>query len=148
MADTFSKNKRRKIMQSVRRVNTRPEELLAQHFDEAGLKYEQNTDVLPGKPDFFFPEFKLVVFVHGCFWHGHPYCRKGQSRPKSNRAYWRQKVERNQRRDHRTARALRRAGFSVFTVWECQITQNQAPKRLLNILRQRCKVDKGIRENG
>jgi DNA mismatch endonuclease (patch repair protein) len=85
---------------------------------------------LPGKPDFRFPSAELVVFVHGCFWHGHSRCRKGRSRPKSNRRYWRAKIDRNQRRDRRTVQQLRRMGYGAFTIWECELRARKIPARL------------------
>ena len=120
--DRFTKAKRREIMQAVRRKKTRPEEALARLLNEAGVEYEQNSDELPGQPDFVFWDAATVVFVNGCFWHGHARCRKGRSRPKTNRRYWQEKIERNQRRDRRVARQLRRMGYSVFTIWECELT--------------------------
>lgn len=134
MADTFPKAKRRQIMQAVRRKNTKPEELLAQLLRDAGISFEQNVEDLPGKPDFCLPDVGLAVFVHGCFWHGHQACRKGQSKPKSRRRYWVEKIARNQRRDRRVARQLRAIGLSVFTVWECQIGRRILPARLCSRL--------------
>lgn len=130
MVDTFSVGKRREIMQAVRRERTKPEETLAQLLDQEGFVYAQNVEELPGKPDFVFDDAELVVFVHGCFWHGHERCLKGRSRPKSNRRYWREKIDRNKRRDHRVVRQLRRLGYSVFTVWECQLRTIRIPARL------------------
>jgi DNA mismatch endonuclease, patch repair protein len=130
MADTFTKAKRRQIMQSVRRKKTKPEETLATLLREKGLSFQQNVEELQGEPDFYFPDANLVVFVHGCFWHGHDGCRKGRSRPKSRRRYWAGKIARNQRRDRRVARELRARGLSVFTVWECQLRKGTVPARL------------------
>ncbi len=132
--DTFTKAKRREIMQSVRRKNTRPEELLARLLSDAGVKFEQNSDELPGQPDFVFWADATVVFVNGCFWHGHVRCRKGRSRPKTNRRYWQKKIEKNQRRDRRVARQLRHWGYSVFTIWECELTAGKIPPRLASRL--------------
>ena len=131
MADVFTKGKRRKIMQAVRRQDTAPELSLAQELRRRGLSFGQHPATLPGKPDFYFPKVGLAVFVHGCFWHGHRRCRKGQSRPKTRRKYWQQKIARNQRRDRRDARQLRALGLSVYTVWECEIRRVGVPARLL-----------------
>ena len=121
-------------MQAVRRKKTRPEEVLARLLSDAGVEYEQNSDELPGQPDFVFWDDATVVFVHGCFWHGHARCRKGRSRPKTNRRYWQEKIERNRRRDQRIARQLRRWGYSVFTIWECELTAGTIPSRLASRL--------------
>lgn len=122
-------------MQAVRRQRTRPEEALALLLRRAGVKFRRNVAALPGKPDFYIPAEGLAVFVHGCFWHGHGHCSKGRLRPKTNTAYWKTKVQRNQRRDHRTARCLRVLGVSVYTIWECELSAAGLPKRLLARLR-------------
>ncbi len=114
MTDTFTKEKHRTIMQAVRRQRTRPEELVAARLRMEGLRFRRNVAKLPGKPDIYFPEARVAVFVHGCFWHGHARCSKGRIRPKTNTAYWKSKVKRNRRRDCRAARQLRALGISVF----------------------------------
>lgn len=121
-------------MQSVRRERTKPEEMLAQLLDQEGWVYSQNVEDLPGKPDFVFDGAELVVLVHGCFWHGHERCHKGRSAPKSNRRYWREKIDRNKRRDHRIVRQLRHLGYSVYTVWECELRAMRIPARLASRL--------------
>lgn len=134
MADTFSPTKRREIMQSIRRKGTKPENTLALLLDEAAIKYNRNVEELPGKPDFVFDDADLVVFVHGCFWHGHKHCHKGLSLPKTRRSYWKEKINRNMRRDQRVARELRTMGYSVFTVWECELRSGECPQRILRRL--------------
>jgi len=134
MADIFSKQKRRSIMQAVRRSNTAPEQRLAAGLRALGLRFRRQARQLPGKPDFHFPAARLVVFVHGCFWHGHARCRKGRSLPKTRRSYWEQKIKRNRRRDRRVARKLRAAGYSVYTIWACELRRCAVPTRLLTRL--------------
>lgn len=140
MTDTFTKEKRRTIMQAVRRQRTRPEEVVAARLRTEGLRFRRNVARLPGKPDFYFSEARVAVFVHGCFWHGHEGCPKGRKRPKTNTTYWKSKVQRNRRRDRRAARQLRALGISVFTVWECQVSAVGLPKRLLTRLRSDMKA--------
>ena len=137
MTDIFTRPKRRRIMQAVRRQNTRPERDLAEALGGHAVSYIQHPTDLPGKPDFYFQDQRLAVFVHGCFWHGHPGCAKGRSRPKTRRVYWRRKIERNRRRDRRVAKRLRRLGLSVYTVWECELRHGRVPARLLTRLRWR-----------
>jgi DNA mismatch endonuclease (patch repair protein) len=84
-----------------------------------GLRMRYNVPYLPGKPDIAIHALKVAIFVHGCFWHGHG-CKRGARTPKTNVEYWVAKVARNRARDRRTAAALRQAGWSVITVWECQ----------------------------
>jgi len=130
MTDTFSRVKRRVIMQSVRRERTRPEDNLATLFRRLGLRFRRNVASLPGKPDFVFQKGALVVFMHGCFWHGHLRCHKGRSRPKTNAVYWLDKVVRNRARDRRVASQLRQRGYSVFTIWECDVKRGILPAKL------------------
>ena len=137
VTDIFTKAKRRAIMQKVRRRNTEPEAMAGAEFRELGIRFRRTAASLPGKPDFYFPDMHLVVFVHGCFWHGHPRCRKGTSRPKTRRRYWAEKIARNRRRDRRVARALRAMGLSVYVVWECELRHGGIPARVVTRLRQR-----------
>lgn len=130
MADVFTKQKRRAIMQAVRRKNTVPEQLLAAGLRRLGFQFRRHAKHLPGEPDIYFPAAKLVVFVNGCFWHGHEGCHKGRTRPKTRRRYWTEKIARNRRRDARVARQLRADGYSVYTVWECEIRRIGVPQRL------------------
>lgn len=137
MPDVFTKDKRRQIMQSVRRENTKPEAMFADMLRSMNFQFLQNASHLPGRPDFYFPDAKTVVFVHGCFWHGHHRCAKGKTLSKSNYEYWQERIKRNKRRDRRVTRKLREAGFSVYTVWECEIKKRITPARLINRIRER-----------
>ena len=130
MADVFSRAKRREIMQKVRRERTEPEERLAKELKGYRLRCRRNPAGLPGKPDFYFPRIRLVVFVHGCFWHGHTACNKGRTRPKTRTKYWEERIAKNRRRDRRVARQLRERGLSVYTVWECELRRGGLPLRL------------------
>lgn len=134
LPDIFNKAKRRNIMQAVRRERTAPELLVARALRKFSLRFRQNSPLLPGKPDFVIPEARLALLVHGCFWHGHRGCRKGTRRPTTNREYWVAKIERNRRRDARVARRLRALGFSVYTIWECEIRTRGLPSRLIRRL--------------
>ncbi len=134
MSDTFSRLKRRQIMQSVRRKGTAPEKFVIEELRVLKLCFRKNVKSFPGSPDFVIDSPRIVIFVHGCFWHGHKTCRKGRSRPKTNRRFWVEKVERNRRRDRRVAAALRRRGYRVFTVWECELNKGRLPTRLERLL--------------
>ncbi len=136
MSDVFTAEKRRSIMQAVRRRGTKPEQELAAALNDLGFDFRQNVEDLPGEPDILFVDPKLAVFVHGCFWHGHEACRKGRSRPKTRPAYWEAKIKRNRRRDRRVARRLRAAGYGVYTVWACELRRHGIPARLLSRLRR------------
>lgn len=141
MTDVFSKAERRRIMQAVRRKGTKPEQIVARQMRRLGIRFRRNAAQLPGCPDFLVPSAQVALFVHGCFWHGHTRCRKGQQRPRSNRPYWAAKIKRNRFRDARAARQLRSMGFAVCVVWECEINKRTIPKRVL------ARLQKGDREH-
>lgn len=129
MTDVFSSEKRSEIMRAVRREKTAPERLLRRELHKRGFRFARNASGLPGKPDIVLPKYRVAVFVHGCFWHNHA-CRLGHL-PESNQDFWRSKFLRNRRRDKRVARAVRREGWHVFTIWECALS---------NIARRDCTV--------
>lgn len=83
-----------------------------------GFRMRYNAPYLPGKPDIAIHALKIAIFVHGCFWHGHG-CKRGTRVPKTNTEYWTAKIARNRARDRRNAATLRRAGWTVVTLWEC-----------------------------
>lgn len=117
--DTISAERRSALMKRVKRSNTRPELVLRKELHRRGLRFVIGDRRLPGTPDLVFPRHRAVVFVHGCFWHGHN-CRQGRV-PSSNVDYWAPKVAANRDRDARKEKALRHLGWRVFTVWECEI---------------------------
>jgi DNA mismatch endonuclease, patch repair protein len=123
-------------MQKVRRSGTGIESTVGNLLRECGLRARRNAATLPGRPDFVVGD-TVVVFVHGCFWHGHSRCKKGRRLPRTNRKYWAQKIQRNARRDDRCSRRLRSLGFAVFTVWECELRGRKLPERLLRHLRSK-----------
>jgi DNA mismatch endonuclease (patch repair protein) len=118
--DVFSAKKRSEIMRAVKSANTRPEIALRKALFAQGLRYRINVKALPGKPDLVFPLFNAVIFVHGCFWHGHD-CPRGRRIPKSNADYWRNKIARNDKRDRAVRAALQRLGWRVKISWECDL---------------------------
>jgi DNA mismatch endonuclease (patch repair protein) len=119
-ADVFSPEKRSAIMRAVKSENTKPEIALRKALFALGFRYRLNVKTLPGKPDLVFARRRTVIFVHGCFWHGH-HCKRGKRVPKTNRAYWTEKIARNKARDHKNAAALKRLGWRVVTIWECKL---------------------------
>jgi len=118
MADVFDRKTRSRVMSSIRGRNTRPELIVRRFLHSRGLRFRIHATGLPGRPDIVLLRLNTVVFVHGCFWHQHSNCRFAVL-PKSNRAFWRAKLKRNRLRDFRNASRLRRAGWRVFTIWEC-----------------------------
>jgi len=107
------------IMRAVRGKDTAPEWAVRRLLHRLGYRYRLHGD-LPGRPDIVFPIRRKVLFVHGCFWHGHD-CPRGARVPKTNRKYWLQKVARNKARDLTQQEALAAAGWKIMVIWECEI---------------------------
>ena len=111
---------RRRTMQAVKSRDTGPEMLVRRFVHNLGYRYRLHRADLPGKPDLTFPRLRKIIFVHGCFWHGHD-CRRGARAPKENAEYWRQKIERNRERDRQHIAALQIMGWTILVAWECQL---------------------------
>ena len=107
-------------MSRVRGKNTAPEILLRSALHRAGYRYSLHRKDLPGKPDIVFASRRKIVFIHGCFWHGHANCNQGRL-SKSNQAFWADKLERNRARDRRVINDLMAAGWQVHVVWSCSL---------------------------
>jgi DNA mismatch endonuclease (patch repair protein) len=116
-----TKAHRRKTMQAVKGKDTKPELAVRRALYALGYRYRLHRKDLPGKPDIVFPGRKKIVFVHGCFWHGHS-CKRGNRMPKTNQDYWKPKLERNKTRDKDHLKKLRQQGWEVLTVWECEVS--------------------------
>jgi len=119
MVDVFTSEKRSAIMARIKGENTVPEILVRRIVHSLGYRFRLHADKLPGKPDIVLPRYQKVIFVHGCFWHGHRSCSRSEL-PTSNVDFWRKKIEGNVTRDKRTMRELRRLGWDVLVVWQCQ----------------------------
>ena len=119
MADTLTPQQRRKCMAAIRGKDTKPERIVRSVLYRLGYRFRLHAAMLPGHPDIVLPCLRAVVLVHGCFWHSHT-CKRGRSTPASNIAFWRKKRAANKVRDQRNLAALRRDGWRVFVVWECQ----------------------------
>lgn len=117
-------------MARIRGKGTKPEVTLRKALFARGFRYRVNVKTLPGKPDIVLPRYKTVIFVHGCFWHGHPGCKYAYT-PKSNTEFWVNKISGNQERDAVVKRKLEKSGWKVIVVWECEIKH---VKDLANLL--------------
>lgn len=106
-------------MKRVGRKDTAPELIVRSFLHRCGLRFRLHVRGLPGTPDIVLPRHRTVVFVHGCFWHGH-HCTHGSVRAKTNVEYWDQKIAGNQARDRHKAAALKALGWKVERIWECQ----------------------------
>ncbi len=136
MTDVFSTQKRSEVMRAIRGADTKPERIVAAWLREERIAFRRCVSRLPGCPDFVLSRYRIVVLVHGCFWHGHKVCRKGRTRPRSRAVFWRRKIEGNVRRDARTTRRLRSMGYSVLTIWECELRNGRAPVRFAATMRR------------
>ena len=120
MVDHVDRTKRSLIMGAVHSKDTTPELAVRKIVRRLGYRHRLHVVALPGRPDLVFPTQKKVVFVHGCFWHRHRKCRYASS-PKTRRKFWEAKFAANVTRDRRTKRELKRMGWDVFTVWQCEL---------------------------
>ncbi len=126
--------KRSDVMRRVRSVDTTPEMTVRRLTHALGYRYRLHQKDLPGKPDLVFASKKKVIFVNGCFWHGHP-CKRGNRIPKTNREYWLKKIRGNVERDAANLKQLRLLGWSVLTVWECETRDREwLEKRITDFL--------------
>jgi DNA mismatch endonuclease (patch repair protein) len=120
--DNLSPEQRRYTMTQVHSKDTGPELTVRRLLHSLGYRYRLHRKDLPGNPDLVFVSRRRVIFVHGCFWHGHD-CRSGRKRPKTNEEYWLKKLERNRARDAENQAKLLALGWKVLIVWECQISE-------------------------
>lgn len=123
MADVFTPEKRSEIMSRVRGRETKPERLVRSMLHRFGYRFTVNgpkNQWLPGKPDIVLPKRSTVIFVHGCFWHGHEDCPHARL-PKTRRSYWTKKIGGNRARDARNEITLRQMGWHVVVIWECAL---------------------------
>lgn len=124
-------------MSRIRARDTGPELLVRVMLRSAGVRFRSHPSNLPGRPDFCVDSSRITIFVHGCFWHRHQECRLAYS-PKTRAGFWRTKFAENVRRDRRNARALRRLGWTVLTVWECRLRDpGRVQRRLERLLRKK-----------
>ena len=120
MADSIDPERRSELMSRIRRKDTKPELVVRKFLYGLGFRYRLHASDLPGTPDIVMRSRRTAIFVHGCFWHRHEKCRLAYT-PKSRTAFWKEKFARNQERDGRVQRELEELGWTVLTVWECEI---------------------------
>lgn len=140
MTDCLSIAQRRFCMSQVHSASTKPELKLRHALWRLGFRYRMNDRRLPGSPDIVLPKYRSVIFVHGCFWHGHKGC-KNYTVPKTNTDFWVAKVARNQERDQEVWRQLEANGWSVIIVWECELKKSVLGETINRIAEE-------IRQNG
>ena len=135
MTDVFDDDKRSWIMGRVKGKDTKPELLVRSLVHRMGFRFRLHRTDLPGKPDIVLPRHRKIIFINGCFWHGHKNCPRSK-RPETNLDFWNAKIEGNIKRDTRIRRQLSKSGWKVCTVWECETRKSdilqKKVKRFLN----------------
>lgn len=130
--DSISRQRRSQLMSRIKAKNTQPELVVRKLVTAMGRRYRLHVRGLPGVPDLVFSRDRKIIFVHGCFWHPHARCGRGHV-PLSHREYWKPKLERNRTRDIQVRRRLRRAGWSLLTVRECELNDVVRTRQRLDL---------------
>ena len=129
MMDVHSKETRSYNMSRIKSSNTKPEEIVRKYLFSKGFRYRKNDKRYPGKPDIVLPKYRTIIFVNGCFWHGHKDC-KYYVVPKTNTDFWLNKINHNIERDQKQINQLKMEGWNVIVVWECQLKNKMISERL------------------
>ncbi len=130
MTDVFTKEKRSWIMSRIKGRDTKPEILVRSIVHRMGFRFRLHQRELPGNPDIVLARHGKVIFVHGCFWHGHKRCPRSK-RPETNTSFWNKKLDGNIERDKRLRKELRRMGWKMLIIWQCETLK---PEKLLKKL--------------
>jgi DNA mismatch endonuclease (patch repair protein) len=137
MSDIFTKNKRSQVMASIRGTETKPEISVRSFLFKQGFRFRKNVYNLPGKPDIVLAKYETVIFIHGCFWHGHS-CKRA-TLPTSNVVFWQTKILTNMERDKRVRNELKKSGWKILIVWGCELKNRKkfdsTMKKLIGRLR-------------
>jgi DNA mismatch endonuclease (patch repair protein) len=135
MADIYSKTKRSDIMSKISGVETKPEIIVRKFLFSKGFRFRKNVKNIQGKPDIVLAKYKTIIFIHGCFWHGHN-CKRGKL-PVTNYQFWKEKIEKNIKRDNRNVFDLKEKGWNIIVVWQCEISNKEEREcRLMNLIRE------------
>jgi DNA mismatch endonuclease (patch repair protein) len=132
MADVHSKEIRSKNMAAIKSKNTKPEMLVRRFLHASGFRYKLHDKTLPGKPDIVLPKYKTVIFIHGCFWHGHKDC-KYYVVPKTRTEWWLNKINGNVTNDEKAIKALKKEGWKIIILWTCELKTFNSIKTLKNL---------------
>ena len=131
--DRISPEQRSRTMRAIHGKNTKPEMIVRRYLYANGFRYRVNVRTLPGTPDIVLRKYATVIFIHGCFWHGHDECNAGRT-PKSNVDFWEKKIKRNKERDIEVRARLKEAGWRTMVVWECQLRPKRREETLRDIV--------------
>lgn len=135
MADVHTPEQRSYNMSRIRCKDTKPEDLVRKYLFSKGFRYRKNDARLPGKPDIVLPKYETVIFVNGCFWHGHEGCRYFVW-PKSNAEFWKHKITQNIERDQKIYSQLKELGWNNIVIWECELESRGRNIRLATLVSQ------------
>lgn len=133
MTDVLTPEQRHHCMSNIRNKNTKPEILVRKFLFANGFRFRVNVKTLPGTPDIVLKKYRTVIFVNGCFWHGHDDCKYFRL-PKSNTEFWKTKIIANKERDLRDWGELKEMGWYVIQLWECQLKPKQREETLKQLL--------------
>ena len=135
MTDVHDKVTRSYNMSQIKGKNTKPEILVRKFLFSKGFRYRINDKKLPGKPDIVLPKYKTVIFVNGCFWHGHENC-KYFTLPKTRTEWWKEKIEKNKENDVKKHAQLTSLGYNVLIVWECKVNNKEFYYNIIDDIRK------------
>jgi DNA mismatch endonuclease, patch repair protein len=119
-------------MSRIRSSNTKPEMLVRKFLHAHGFRYRLHVKNLPGKPDIVLPKYKTIIFIHGCFWHGHKHC-KYFTVPKTKTEWWLNKINGNIANDEKAVKELKKQGWKIIIVWGCELTSSSVEKTLAGL---------------
>jgi DNA mismatch endonuclease, patch repair protein len=132
MADVLTKEQRSYVMSRIRSKNTKPEMLVRKYLHAHGFRFRLHNEKLAGKPDIVLSKYKTIIFVNGCFWHGHKFCKYFKL-PRTNSIWWLDKINRNRENDKKAIKTLKKMSFQVIIVWECALKKEKVEKTLTRI---------------
>jgi len=135
MTDVHTPEIRSYNMSMIRGKNTKPEILVRKFLHANGFRFRLHRKDLPGKPDIVLPKYKTVIFINGCFWHGHKNCKYFVI-PKTRTKWWLNKIEGNKKVDKRNKVNLKKMGWKVLTIWECQLKRNKVERTMNNLIKK------------
>ncbi len=133
MVDNVSKKRRSEIMRAVKSKDTKPEMIVRKFLFSEGLRYSLHDKKLPGKPDIKLSKYKTLIQINGCFWHGHKDCSI-YVMPKTNKEFWRTKIEKNISRDEKNISQLKQLGWNVIVLWECELKKKKRENTLTELV--------------
>lgn len=133
MTDVHSKKVRSHNMAMIKSKNTKPEIIVRKYIFNQGFRFRVNVKSLPGKPDVVLSKYRTVIFINGCFWHGHDECPYFVI-PKTRTQWWLEKIQKTKKRDEEQRNELRKGGWNIMTIWECQLRPNIREETLSGIV--------------